>query len=208
MDIDGNGENETYWIRIANTSIDGCENLLSKSACGIVIEFENIITTHRYNATNTTVGGWPGSEMYQFMNDNNENDIISIYEKLPSDLRTIIIDTPTVSNRGIGMTEDCYSIDKLYLVTRAELSGSDSTDTAASATRRLDIYKGTNSSNWGKKTYGTTKEGYLALRVVDYKVAYGTVSDKQFDYLKSTGGGSMDASSTSFGVSPLFRIGE
>ena len=208
MDIDENGENETYWIRIANTSIDGCENLLSKSACGIVIEFENIITTHRYNATNTTAGGWPGSEMYQFMNDDNENDIVSIYEKLPSDLRTIIIDTPTVSNHGRETTEDYYSIDKLYLVTRAELSGSDGTDTAASATRRLDIYQGTYSSDWGKKINGTTKYGNLALRTISYQAIYRMVSSSQFSYLSSSGEGTMDASSTSFGVSPLFRIGE
>ena len=208
MDIDEDGINETYWIRIANTSIDGCENKLSKSACGVVIEFEDIIATHRYNATNTTKGGWPGSEMYQFLNDNNENDILSIYEKLPSDLKSIIIDTPTVSNHSIETIEDYYSIDKLYLLTYSELSGTfDSLDTASKQTRGLDFYKGKGANSFGKKKNGTSTYGVVALRQIDKSPLYG-VSDKQFGIVMSNGMGSMDANGDTFGVSPLFRIGE
>ena len=51
------------------------ENLLckndnySKTACGFVIEFEDIITKHAMNSGNTNVGGYPASSMHTYVNN-------------------------------------------------------------------------------------------------------------------------------------------
>ncbi|MCI7559802.1 MAG: CalY family protein, partial [Clostridium sp.] len=82
----------THTLRIANTSTPSeCSGTgFSQSACGFVLEFADVITTHKMNDTNTNVGGWPASSMYTFVN----NDI---YNALPDEIKNAIIDTTVVS---------------------------------------------------------------------------------------------------------------
>ena len=116
----------THTLRIANTSTPNeCSTTgFSQTACGFVLEFADIITTHNmnpagtYNGTKYIVGwnkdGWPASSMYTFVN----NDI---YNALPNELKNAIIDTIVVSGHGSKDTENFTSTDKLYLLSTAEV---------------------------------------------------------------------------------------
>ena len=69
-----------HTLRIANTSTPSeCSGTgFSQSACGFVLEFEDIITTHTMNDTDTNVGGWPSTSMRSFVNNDiyNASNII------------------------------------------------------------------------------------------------------------------------------------
>ena len=116
----------THTLRIANTSTPSeCSTSgFSQTACGFVLEFADIITTHnmnpngKYNGTTYIAGwnkdGWPASSMYTFVN----NDI---YNALPNELKNAIINTIVVSGHGSEDTENFTSTDKLYLLSTAEV---------------------------------------------------------------------------------------
>ena len=106
-----------HTLRIANKSTPSeCSNTnFSQSACGFVLEFADVITTHNMNDTATNVGGWPASSMYTFVN----NDI---YNAIPSEIKNAIIDTTVVSGHGSTSGETNFtSTDKLYLLTLKEI---------------------------------------------------------------------------------------
>ena len=107
----------THTIRIANKSTPTeCSTTgFSQTACGFVLEFADIITTHSMNSTNTNVGGWPASEMRTYVNSD-------IYNALPSELKNGIINTTVVSSHGNTSGETNFtSIDKLYLLSTHEV---------------------------------------------------------------------------------------
>ena len=137
----------THTLRVANTSTPSeCSRAgFSQTACGFVLEFADIITTHNMNQSGTykgtqynngwNVDGWPASEMYTFVN----NDI---YNSLPSEIKNAIIDTTVVSEYGKSDTENFTSTDKLYLLAPKEIYSdlNDSYDTAKDLTITLDYY--------------------------------------------------------------------
>ncbi len=116
----------THTLRIANTSTPSeCSTSgFSQTACGFVLEFADIITTHnmnpngKYNGTTYIAGwnkdGWPASSMYTFVNTD-------IYNALPNELKNAIINTIVVSGHGSEDTENFTSTDKLYLLSTAEV---------------------------------------------------------------------------------------
>ena len=205
----------THTLRIANTSTPSeCSGTgFSQSACGFVLEFADIITTYNMNPSGTyngtsysngwNVDGWPASSMYTFVN----NDI---YNALPSDLKSAIIDTVTVSGHGSTSGETNFtSTDKLYLLSTAEVwaQGSSNTidyDTARDNTRQLDYYKnlntdtvnyspaiknnGSSASSWWLRA-GRSNSNYFFYRVV------------------SSGDWGGSAATGTDGVSPAFRLG-
>ncbi len=132
-------------VRIANTStLDECFNdEFSQTACGFVLEFEDIIGSEVTNMCSSTSDiGWTQSNAYQYIND-------TIYNALPEDLKEIIIDTTVVSGNGQN-NEISTSTDKLYLLAPGEIYGdwsncnsdpSNESDTAKDLTRQLDYYK-------------------------------------------------------------------
>ena len=205
----------THTLRIANTSTPSeCSTTgFSQSACGFVLEFADIITTHNMNPAGTykgtqydygwNVDGWPASSMYTFVN----NDM---YNALPSELRNAIIDTTVVSGHGSTSGETNFtSTDKLYLLSTAEVwsqgsSNTISTDTARDVTRQLDYYKNLNTDtvNYSPaiKNNGTSA-GYWWLRA-----AY-SGSDSYFLYVYSNGDWYYYTAYMTNGVSPAFRIG-
>ena len=135
--------NGLYTIRVANTKTpEECNTEgFSQTACGFVIEFVDIITTHAMNSSNTNVGGWPASEMRTYVN----NDI---YNALPEGLKENIINTKVVSGHGSTDGETNFtSEDKIYLLSIKEVWGKEGTtntinhDTAEAETRQLDYYK-------------------------------------------------------------------
>ena len=195
----------THTLRIANTSTPSeCSGTgFSQTACGFVLEFADIITTHKMNDTNTNVGGWPATTMRTFVN----NDI---YNAIPSEIKNAIISTTVVSGHGSTSEEENFtSTDKLYLLSTAEVwaQGSSNTinnDTARDVTRQLDYYSnlGTSTSNYSGaiKKNGTSATDWW-LRAA---YSYGTNS---FLYVDPKGDWQSNYANYSRGVAPAFRLG-
>ena len=195
----------THTLRIANTSTPSeCSTTgFSQTACGFVLEFADIITTHKMNDTNTNVGGWPATSMRTFVN----NDI---YNAIPSEIRNAIIDTIVVSGHGSTSGETNFtSTNKLYLLSTAEVwsqgsSNTISNDTARDVTRQLDYYKnlGTSTSNYsGAIKKNVTSAPSWWLRAADSTITY------YFLLVNSYGDwGSINATNA-YGVAPAFRLG-
>ena len=192
----------THKIRIANlTPCDG--TLESETACGVVLEFADIITTHNMNSTDTNVGGWPASEMRTYVN----NDI---YNALPAELKNAIIDTVVVSGHGSTSGETNFtSTDKLYLLSTAEVwaQGTSNTinyDTARDSTRQLDYYAdlGVTTSN-----YSGAKKQYNGSNTYWWLRAAGSYHTRIFYSVHGNGDWRDPAAATSTrGVAPAFRI--
>ena len=190
-----------HTLRIANKSTPSeCSNTnFSQSACGFVLEFADVIITHKMNDTNINIGGWPASSMYTFVN----NDI---YNAIPSEIKNAIIDTTVVSGHGKSDTENFTSTDKLYLLSTAEVwaQGSSNTisdDAARDVTRQLDYYKnlGTSTTN---RSGAVKKSGYAWwLRVAN------SSDNNNFYRVNNRGDWSNNNASTINGVSPAFRLG-
>ena len=203
-----------HTLRIANKSTPSeCSNTnFSQSACGFVLEFADVITTHNMNPSGTYKGtqydygwnidGWPASSMYTFVN----NDI---YNAIPSEIKNAIIDTTVVSGHELDASANYTSTDKLYLLAPGEIYSDWSTyqytyDTAKDLTRILDYYtaQGVTLSNRSGaiKKDGTSGEFWW------FRAAVSNTTDRFFSVI-SNGGWNAITASTSNGVSPAFRLG-
>ena len=216
-------------LRIANstTPTECSTEGFSQTACGVVLEFVDIITTHRMNPyTNgdtTTIGlnskgGWEYSDMRSYLNsttyayENIDYSTTGIYSSLPEVIKNAIIDTTVVSGHNSNDTTNFTSTDKLYLLSTHEVwedvdgntsSGIDRYDTAYNNTRQLDYYKGLNvtTSNYSSaiKKNGTTNSSWWL------RSAYSYTTDI-FDGVAGNGSWSDASASYTDGVSPAFRI--
>ena len=205
----------THTLRIANTSTPSeCSTSgFSQTACGFVLEFADIITTHNMNPSGTYKGtqydygwnkdGWPATDMRTFVN----NDI---YNAIPSEIKNAIIDTTVVSGHGSTSGETNFtSTDKLYLLSTAEVwaQGSSNTieyDTARDVTRQLDYYKnlGTSTSNYsGAIKKNGTSDSYWWLR------AAGSYNAHIFLPVTGNGDWTYSSAASTHGVAPAFRLG-
>jgi len=198
----------THTLRIANTSTPSeCSGTgFSQTACGFVLEFADLITTHPMNDSTTNTGGWPATTMRTFVND-------SIYNALPSDLRNSIINTTVVS--GIGSSDSsgsatCFkSTDKLYLLAPREIYNNyDGTyDTANSLTRTLDYYitQGVTTTNYSgaiKRGENISYNQWWWLRNANSQLNYSfSMVYDNGSFINNFG------ANQSIGVSPAFRIG-
>ena len=191
----------THTLRIANTSTPSeCSRAgFSQSACGFVLEFADIITTHKMNDTATNVGGWPATSMRTFVNNN-------IYNAIPSEIKNAIIDTTVVSGHGKSDTENFTSTDKLYFLAPGEVftdwntNGISSYDTAKDLTRTLDYYTSIGVTINNKS--GAIKSGKFWW----FRAAYFS-STVSFYIVSSSGNNSFDSATDTYGVAPAFRIG-
>ena len=198
-------------VRIANVSspADFCNNPdNSETACGIVLEFSDVITHYNMNSTSKSTGGYSTSSMHSYLS----NDI---YNALPLELQSIIIETKVVSSygyndaNGTGKDGNWISNDKLYLLSIHEVWENGSTnkitavDSAYNLTRQLDYYKklGTTTDNelGVKKQYNESGEGWW-LRTA------GTSNPNYFYFVGISGDWSGAGGSAPIGVSPAFRI--
>ena len=202
VELEGYGK---HTLRIANKSTPSeCSTSgFSQTACGFVLEFADIITTHTMNDTITNVGGWPATSMRTFVN----NDI---YNAIPSEIKNAIIDTTVVSGHGSTSGETNFtSTDKLYLLSTAEVwaQGSSNTidfDTARDVTRQLDYYKnlGTSTSDYS----GAIKKNGTSAAWWWLRAAYSNITNFFLD-VSTSGGWIGNGASTSDGVAPAFRLG-
>jgi len=204
-----------HTLRIANASTPSeCSTSgFSQTACGFVLEFADIITTYNmnprgtYNGTTYNYGwnkdGWPASSMYTFVN----NDI---YNALPSDLKSVIIDTTVVSSHGSEDTANFTSTDKLYLLASGEVwsdwktSSGASYDAAKDLTRTLDYYtaQGVTTSNCSgaiKKNESNASRWWLRSASSSNQIMFSSID--------SVGCQQGAASAFALGVAPAFRIG-
>ena len=186
-------------VRIANKSTPSeCSTSgFSQTACGFVVEFEDIITEHVMNSTETNVRGWPASAMYTYLNTD-------IYNMLPTDLKSAIIDTTVVSGHGQGDTSNLISTDKLYLLAPMEIHGAPNLDAASNLTRQLDYYtsKNVTASSYSDaiKKLGTVASSWW-LRSANFSGSY------YFHVVDYSGPCGLNKANSSQGVSPAFRIG-
>ena len=194
----------TYTVRIANNSTPAeCNNEgFSQTACGFVVEFEDIITIDTMDLDSDYSGGntsknYPTSEMHSLVND-------TIYNSLPSDLKEAIIDTYTVSGRN----DEFNSMDKLYLLSTIEVWGSHPIYSSTSDNyRQLDYYKNNNvtTSSYSKaiKTYQGSEYSWWLREWIWYSCSHGT------SYVDVDGDWNYTSYSPSrvYGVAPAFRIG-
>ena len=204
------GTYEKHTVRISNMSTpDECnQEGFSQSACGFVVEFADIITTHNMNPSGDYNGktysidgidgwnkdGWPKSQMKTFI----DNDI---YNSLPEDLKSVIITTKTVSGHGKEDTNNFTSTDKLYLLAPKEIYSdwSNQYDSAKDLTRQLDYY---NSKGV------TTSSHASAIKTTWWWLRSASSNNSSNFYTVDTSGYWIDDSASyAEGVSPAFRIG-
>ncbi len=191
----------THTLRVANTSTPSeCSTEgFSQTACGFVLEFADIITTHKMNDTNINKGGWPVTSMRTFVN----NDI---YNSLPNEIKNAIIDTTTVSGHGNTNYNNFTSTDKLYLLAPKEIytNFSNSWDSAKDLTRTLDYYtaQGVTTSNYSGaiKKNGTSASGWWFR-------AANSFTPGNFLRVTSNGDFVEYVADYAFGVVPAFRLG-
>lgn len=195
------GEFGTHTVRIANMSTPSeCSTSgFSQTACGFVIEFADIITEHNMNSTLTNVGGWPASGMRDYVNG-------TIYNSLPYELRSGIIDTFVVSSHGSADSSNFTSTDKLYLLSPKEVFGSNpgGFDTATNETRKLDYYQNigvtlSNHSGAIKQYNGSNTQWWLRAASSRYGGSFYSVYP--------TGYWNNNHANYIYGIAPAFRIG-
>ena len=235
MDINGDNTAEEYTIRVSNKTKCSEVEVTSKTACGFVLEFADIITTHNMNGTDnassTNAGGWPASEIRRYLNDIDENDEDDgvIYNAIPEPLREGIIDTYVVSshgskttagnleneNAGVLESSNYWSNEKLYLLSPQEVYGTSFTsqyDSTNGTSRQLDYYA----------TY--KGDGYTGVSITNYDGAKKNDSSGSASWwwLCSANSGNVGSfyavanygnwnrygSYYSYGVSPAFRLAE
>lgn len=202
--LDGytNGSEPAFTVRIANMSTpEECNTEgFSQTACGFVVEFVDIITTSVMNLDGNNYDGWPGSEMYDFIND-------KIYNALPNELQNIIIETYSISGHGSEDTTNFESVDKLYLLSTKEVWADNLTiNTAKDKTRKLDYYESNNvttsSPSGAIKNYHEKETGWWLRTPLPS-------TDSHFNLVSYKGGwGNYGAGvNDEYGVAPAFRIG-
>jgi len=213
LDMDNDGIPETTAnLRISNLSTPAeCSTQgFSQTACGLVLEFADIITSHRMNPSSSgnangegNYGGWEYSEIRNYLKS-------TVYNALPQELKSRIIDTPVVSGHGSRQSNNFYTIDKLYLFSTKEIWGKEGTsnvinyDSAEAETRQLDYYKvkGVTTSNYSgaiKQYNGSNYYWWL-------RSASSDMPNRFFD-VDSSGAWSGSFVTGTSGVSPAFRIG-
>ena len=197
-------------VRIANMSTPSecSESGFSQTACGFVLEFTDSVTNSPMNSgtASTNVGGWNSSLVRTLVNN-------KIYNALPSDLRSGIINTTVVSGSGKDDSGNFTATDKLYLLSPIEVYALDSggnaikTDSSRIKTRQLDYYTsiGVTTSNYSdaiKKNNPSLNFDYWWLRSAYSK------DNKCFFMIDSNGDWLVAGSYSDYtGISPAFRIG-
>ena len=205
VNIDGTN----YTVRVANnTRPDECNNAdFSETACGFVVEFVDIVSKIKLNSSDTNIGGWPAMSLRTYANGD-------FYNKLPSDLQNVIVNTNVVSSHGTKDKSNFTSNDKIYLLSTAEIwkEGTNKNvskyNTAYTNTRQLDYYYRNNVIEDNNNSYAIKKfdntNTFWWLRD-----AYNYGNANTFYVVSTTGSWNIEppSSVTFVGFSPAFRIG-
>lgn len=208
VEIDG----KNYTVRVANnTTPNECNGTdFSETACGFVVEFVDIVENRITGLTNENTKTYVDSEIRTYLN----NDF---YNKLPSDLRELLITTNVVAVTAkiagaspVGSVLTATTSDKIFLINESEITGKNIImDRYDSSTRQLDYYSSqnydmsTNNSCAIKKYNNVASNWWLRDRIT-----YISGAGADLNILDSTGIiGYMISLNNSYGVAPAFRIG-
>ena len=151
------------------------------------------------NSSNTNEGGYPSGEAYSKLTG-------EIYNEMPEEIKTNIIDTRVVYSYSPANTENFITNDKLYLLSPVEVYGKDDflNDTAVDLTRQLDFYKKNNvdgkNSESAIKTSGESNDSWWLRSPM-------TTNTMGYYNVRSSGSNGTSLAVTSDGISPAFRIG-
>jgi prepilin-type N-terminal cleavage/methylation domain-containing protein len=201
MNLDGT--ERIYTLRLVNTSTPSdCNGLsFSQTGCGVIIEFATVIGTYPYYETQPeTNTGWYGSTLRTLLNSGNN----SIYNKLPEDLKAVIIPTePIISSKASGADALGTMGDYLFIEAPKELgrtAGTNgSTDKAKDKTRTFDYYTISGVSRQKYTVAGDETEYWSRSMYSD-----NTTQAWRFDINGSVG--NRTAIINSIGVAPAFKI--
>jgi len=143
--------------------------------------------------------GWPASSMRSYLST-------TIYNTLPIDLQSVIIDTKVVSGYGHSDTSNFISTDKLYLLDSKEVFGTSFTDsynTSKDNERQLDYYlvQGVTSNDHSKAIKQKDGSNYPWW----FRTAYFN-NNSDFYGVSTTGSYYDPIAYYTGGVSPAFRI--
>ena len=209
FDRDGNGINEYYKLRLANTA--PCNGYTgSNTSCGVVIEFLTLIGNYNMFPGSDNYGGWKDSTMRLFLTN-------TILNKLPNDLQTVIIPTaPIVSGSGSsGKSDDVvvsenFEGDKLYLLSGKELGLDLPYDNkkADTETKILEYYVDKTTDNTSRKKYQATNQEGTDTVATGYwiRTAHNN-SSTSFYYVDFSGSyNAYYSNNKNVGVAPAFRI--
>lgn len=184
----------TRTIRIANLS--PCTTTQSKTACGVVLEFAEVITNYKMNTTDNNSVGWKNSPARTYLNS-------TIYNALPAELRNAIIDTTVVTGHGSTTSSNVTTTDKLYLLSPKEVLGNTTTtDSASSTTRQLDYYELKGTSD--RKPYYARKKSELS-DIWWLRTPVPNKADK-FYTITYRGDTTTTYATRDYGLSPAFRL--
>ena len=200
-------DNKNYTVRVANNTTPAeCSGTdFSQTACGFVVEFVDIVENRQMNNTDTNVGGRPATAMRTYANGD-------FFNKLPSDLQSVIKSTKVVSGHGSEDTSNFTSTDKIYLLSSHEVwedgtsNQVSSKDTAWDKTRQLDYYKnlGVDTDSYSdaiiKKINGSNNSPWW-LR------AARSGTNNRFLTVTDSGDCHGDIANYANGFAPAFRIG-
>lgn len=205
LDIDNNGTPESYTVRLANTSThDVCNNEnYSQTACGLVVEFVDLVESTQMNHYDSDVHAWNKMDFMKWLNED-------FYPKLPADLREVMVPTyPIVSSSVYGGKNSIghanYNWNRLYIPSGREVGldfGDDDNARDVNVdTRTLDYYIShpANSSKIKKDLNGTARAWWLRTAKFD--------SEGEFFVITASGASTISASTTPNYYSPVFRIG-
>lgn len=202
-----------YTVRIANMSNgDNCgREDYSETACGFVVEFVDPITKMRLAYNGSNKGGYPASDVYSYFKR-------TVFDKLPDDLKTIILDTRVISGYGNNNldTANFITIDRLYLLSPKEIYGDELSgigfyDTSSELTRQLDYYK----DNGVKYSYHEFSGENLNFAIKSYNGSNAAwwlrSADSRYDnrsiYVNSEGKMTSSYGYNQNAIAPAFRIG-
>ena len=118
-----NGVEQTISVRIIGKNHDTYAN---GGTAPLTFMTTTTVATHKMNSTNTNEGGWDGSEMYKYLNDETDDSITSLLESMDADVRKAI--KPVKKKTNIGgadaggtATTTRESADKLFLLSCIEV---------------------------------------------------------------------------------------
>ena len=204
-----NGNN--YMVRIANkTTAQNCSDTnYSETACGFVVEFADIVEQRAMNSTNTNVGGYPATLVYDYLKN-------TLYGQLPSDLQAAIKPTRVISGHGSDDADNFTTTDNLYLLSSEEVYGIDGGgknfyDTAYGTSHQLEYYSNNgvtySTNSWSGTNLDKAIKQYNSSNSWWWLRPASSSSGSLFSSVNNNGDWSGYYAINAVGVAPAFRIG-
>ena len=172
----------THYLRVANTT--PCTTETSKSGCGFVIEFADVITEMNFHSSKSANYG--ASDIQSYVNT-------FVYNKMPQELQKLIIPiTLTYVRQSATLSLENQ---KVYLLSLTEVIGTNTYDKAADTTRQLDYYY-----YGGSRVKECTSQYWWSRSQYNSNLANTSV-------IGSSSSPYPGVNTSTYGVSPAFRIG-